>query len=424
MSFALILGVAAGVMTILIAPVILTRWKIAWTLYLICITFNGLSVPIGPATFRVDLLALPLLVAILVSTQKRSSRMPKHFWLIGALFGGWVAVAVASSAFYAPEPLSSFGVVSWVLLGMSTFMVASRIDLPIVDMVRIGTVVVGVISGVTVIFWVAALSGVTSPLVLVEAGQIPRSVALSFEPNIFGGFATLWVALVSYWRAYLTRATFVWTAVIAIAGVLSMTRAAWVALLVVLLPVIFSNARALVRAIAAVTLAVLAVPLLLGDAARLVVQPIADRLGRLTDFETGTAAFRFGAWQAAWDDVTGGNWLIGVGVNTFTQRHRLAVDLKQTDYLSNAWLAQVHDVGVFGAALLLAAFILVWRSAQDVPRAFPFFVAFFLTSTFTSALWFAFPWLLMGLFRFDGSADPLAHPRNSHVRLFPVGARS
>lgn len=396
-------------------PLILTRWRLAWVLYLLCVASNGVAVAFGPATFRIDLLAIPLLGAVVLASRSGEIRRMRYRHVVYVGLAVWLLVGVVSSAFHSPEPIASYGVLSWMFLGVLTLLLATQIRIPVPDLLRVGAIPLGALSALSVLAWGAAAVGLAPGLVLADSGGAARVVGLSFEPNIFGGLAVLWVALVVYWRSAVPRSTFIWTGIVAIAGVLTLTRAVWVALALVLLPVILGSARRVVRVVISSLVAVIAVPVLFGDLLVSAVGPIADRFARLGDLDSGTAAFRIGSWETAWADVSRLNLLTGLGVNSFTQRHRLAVELKQTDYLSNAWLAQIHDVGILGAICLVVALFFIWLSTARRRSAFGFFLAFVITSAFTSALWFAFPWLFMGLFDFRLKAVQTP---------FPVGQRS
>ncbi len=395
-----------GALALLVSPLVLTSWRLAWILYIFCVASNGISIALGPATFRIDLLALPLLAAALLFGRRDRRSQPKHLPLIVVGFVGWTATGIASSVTQSPEVVSSLGVVAWVFLGMTTFLVVAASRVHPSELVRVASPVVGLISAIGVASWSLRQVGLDTPFVLADSSGVDRVVWLSFEPNLFGAFAVLWVALIVYWRSSLPVSAHLWAVVTGLAAVLSMTRVVWVALLLVLLPLARETAGRFFRGVAAVvavaTAILLAFPYVSGE----LFAPIGERLSRISDLGSGTAAFRIGSWQIAFEDLAQGNWIFGLGVNTFTQRHFIAVETKQTDYLSNAWVAQLHDVGVLGTAFLLLAYAAVYASAFRKLEAMALMVAFALTSAFTSALWFAFPWLFMGLLDFSGRNNP------------------
>lgn len=411
----------AGLIAITLMPLALTNWRIAWTLYLLCLACNGLSITLGPASFRIDLLALPLLIAVAVAGRSESRPRPRYVVVATGALTVWITVGMISSAINAPDPIPSFGVIAWISLGVLTLLVVLNAGTSAKELVRVGTVPLALLSALFAISWMLhQVAGLETPFVIAGDDGLSRIVGLAFEPNIFGALTTLWIALVVYWRKDLSRSTFLWSTLIGLASVLTMTRAAWVALVIVMLPVILSHVGKFLRAVLLVGVGVMAFP----DAWALVGTPFVERLSRLGDLESGTAAFRIGSWRMAMSDVEmSGNHAFGLGVNTFSQRHSLAVDAKQTDYLSNAWIAQLHDVGIVGTAALAIALFALWSSTARRRESLPFFIAFVLTSGLTSGLWFAFPWLMMGLFDYrrqevepdDLRVAPLASERRLHV---------
>ncbi|WP_255546226.1 O-antigen ligase [Glaciihabitans sp. dw_435] len=210
-----------------------------------------------------------------------------------------------------------------------------------------------------------------------------------------------------YWRRSLNRRvnSLVW--IIALATILTMTRAAWVALAVI---VVFALVRDRSRAVQNIGVVIVSIVVVLGSLASGALNwltPLTDRATSLFDLESGTGGFRARSWAMAFDDISAQNSLFtGLGVNTFEQRHADLVQAGLADYLSNAWIAQLYDVGLLGLCAVIVGLIFVWWSTRRRGDSIAFFVALAITTALTNSLWFAFGWVFMTLFDFRSRIVP------------------
>jgi len=393
--FALV-GVAA---LIIVAPLVLLNWKLAWAAYIFTLCCNGLVFQIGPIAIRPEHFGLLLLVVIAVKTHSQSSRnggaAPLAFWL---LIGVWVSLGCIANAFVAPEPAASFYILSWIISSLAAFALVSR-SAHKAQMINIGTYVIGAVSVASVASWI--LSEATRqalPLTILDNGDgLARIVGFAFEPNIMGALLVTWIALALYWKHDLTRASLILVPIISVASILTMTRAAWASLVLILLINLAYAQRnrlgkVLLLLIAAAVVAFSLVSSTDGAGA------VVGKINSFFDFGSGTGAFRSLSWRIAIEDIQMlESWFSGLGTNSFVQRHADLVDSARIDYLSNAWIAQLYDTGVLGLVALIAAFIVLWLTSTRRPAAFPLFASIALTSALTNNLWFAFPWAFMAL---------------------------
>jgi hypothetical protein len=85
----------------------------AWALYFTTILSSGISIPVGPATLRLEIFGLIFLAIALHKTARSVSRRmdPLPAFLSRVALLVWLAAGLFSSVFIAPEPVRS--VFSW-----------------------------------------------------------------------------------------------------------------------------------------------------------------------------------------------------------------------------------------------------------------------------------------------------------------------
>jgi hypothetical protein len=128
--------------------------------------------------------------------------------------------------------------------------------------------------------------------------------------------------------------------------------------------------------------------------------PIEEKLRLLVDTSSGTGRNRVNQWGTAIDDIHGLSWSVGLGLNSFGQRHLdpTLPDRPTPGYLGSLPLQVVYDTGLIGALLLAGAFVSVWpRSREGRRRALGLVVVVLVSTTATSTLWFGSTWALVAL---------------------------
>ena len=425
--------VIGGVIAVILLPIFITRWRWAWFLYILTLAANGLGFSVGGAVVRPEQLGVVLLIATAIGMRRDKSLVQRQGGVRAAIWVPlvlWLLFGTVASIYQSLLPASSFYILSWMGVSLAAMFVVLQNMTEKLPLVIIGTYSVGLISSVSILGWLAA-PYVTVPfnLASLDANDgLYRITGLAFEANLMGALTCLWVAVMLYWRDSLQLHVKLIGAVIALAGVLTQTRAVWVALVVIVFLSLLRNSRLAVRNVGVAVVFALAAISVIGANPTGWAQPLLTRASSVFDFSTGTGAFRQRSWAQAFVDIEQAHSLFtGLGVNTFEQRHADAVHARLSDYLSNAWIVNLYDTGIFGAAALLFALIALWWGTTRRIESLGFFVALVITSSLTNSLWFAFPWVFMAMFdrrtvtgRFAPRERRLAFQRVN--RPVPLGA--
>lgn len=389
-----------------------------WVAYLLCLSATGMGVHVGEATVRPEHVGVLLLIPLILAGGELPAQ-PRRIVFVG--LGVWVACCALSSVFVAVIPLQSLYIVGLIIASLIAFSLTLHARVEKTLLIEVGTWVIAALSAISLVAYLVA--GTAEPgqlLVTVDSdGTTKRLVGLAFEANIMGSFTALWVGLVVYYRASLTVGAKIATSIIVMASILTLTRAAWIALALTLLYALVVSWRSRAAWIAA------ALAIVVGGTATIAILMSSsdsgvwlDRLKTLVDLGSGTGAFRVISWGLALHDLaTSGSWLIGMGTNSFRQRHVEELSTKSIDYLSNAWLAQLHDSGIIGFLGIVVALVALWIGTQRRRDALPLFATLGITAALTNPLWFAYPWVFMALL--DFTPPPLDRDLR-RARVYPI----
>ena len=234
---------------------------------------------------------------------------------------------------------------------------------------------------------------------------------LAYEANIFGSQAAA-LAIVGL----TLRSSVDWwvrpsIGINTIALALSQARGAWIAFGVVLLALAVANRSSVVpqlisvlgivvvSAVALYTNSQLPLPVKAND--RLSLTDLHARAQSLTDTSTGTGAVRVRTWQLAVDDIRKYP-LAGSGINSYAALHGDITRPGHPGYLSNMYLAWLHDGGIIGALLICISIVGYLILIGGIPRAFgnPAMIALLVLGiayVATDSSWIAWPWALAGV---------------------------
>jgi len=248
--------------------------------------------------------------------------------------------------------------------------------------------------------WVLAVgTGIT-----IGAGLDPmvgmRARGVSFEPNILAGTAAMWTFILLTQQRRLRAREWVFVAFAVVAIPLTTTRVAFVALAVGLCIFALSMGVRVWR-LAPVALVGLGALVILQVAQPSALASITEKFGDLR-FTNQTSSYRLDSWRIAVQEMSGTDWLVGKGTNSFGLRH---IDPTHPGenlpyYLGNLPLATVYDVGLIGFVFLVAAaLIFVLRKGPDrhLVRRVAALVMFLLLSIGTSPFFFSLYWLFIAL---------------------------
>jgi hypothetical protein len=340
------------------------------------------------------------------------------------LLGLFIAWGGAVSFMRAPERTSSLAIVGWLALDWLILVLVMAAIEDSAKIERVGAAAAVGAAAVAIVLWMLSSAGLiafgTQHETLTGA---PAAYGLSFEANILASTMAIWLFLILT-GARSARFRVLAFGLLGTALVLSLTRAAIIGLVLglvvwALLEGKVATGRVLRSlAAAAVAIAVLSV------VAPSVTSPFTKKIAAAVDFSSGTGQLRVQSWDTALGDIHGaGDALLGLGMNTFGQRHLdpTVPELDRGYYLGNLPLEIFYDTGFVGVLLILAALATMRPLRREHPgRAVGLIVLYLVCSIATSTFWFGSTWLLiaMALHR-RTSRQPAPSPR---AELRPVAA--
>jgi hypothetical protein len=409
--FGVILAVLLGVAPIALAAIVGLSMRV-WMVVLITATcINGIRMPLGGFNLLPEhFLICGVLVVLVLRMPATILRPPSAFEALLLMWIGWNGVV---SFLFAPEPQRSLPIVAWLLLSWVILWVVRGYLLHAAsddaDYLRRALLVVGAGAGfLAFVLWILAFAGLSVPGVQPE--PYTRTVAargLSYEANILGSQELfIVVAALAYVRSGRRKVSPVTWAGLGVGILSSMTRAVWVAAIVVVglewmrrrhSESVADGADGAIGKRAWVLLLGLALlPFLFVSASN----PIAARFRGSLDLSSGTAQLRLGGVKDALGDMKGTAVITGLGTNSFGQRHRNVLFADQRGYLSVLPLVVVYDTGIIGGALVVgacAAFLLKPRAAVDRRYARMFLIVLLITGSSTNPLWFGIAWVMFAI---------------------------
>lgn len=379
----------AAVVVVCVAVASLVSLRVAWVVFFSAICANGLLFSTGPLTIRPEYLAAPLfLTSLWLNTAEVRYRRGLPLIALGLV--GWIGVGVVSSAFVAPLPAFSLRMCVQLIVAVLVFVPMIRR----VDSVRFfvvsGSYILGAICVASIGMW------------FLDGGE--RLRGLAFEYNVMGAICVGWLGVLLYCSLasdiLLPLAVKLTTVPLAVATLLTTTRAAWIGLGVLGLYWIIANfgRRPVTAAAGAVGVAAAGTILFAWLPASSAPSDFWYRLQNLADFAGGTGAYRLDIWSTAMSEIAARDLsaLIGSGVLSFSALH--PPDLSGlSPYLSSLWIGVVYDSGWIGAVffgcVLIGIAVAIRRGVHAVPLA----MVLALSASFTNIVWFAFPWVFLAL---------------------------
>jgi O-antigen ligase len=435
---------AALALAFLALPLLATGavvWRRALLLALpLLATLNGIAVPAGAASLRLDQLAacalvVPLAAALLTGTR-RARTDPVVWWLAAILVAN-----VLSSVLHSPTPAYSLGQCGnlasvWVVYVLLVQFLDTRAELD--AFVRRAVWAAALAGGVGVGAYLLAVVGLPVGGAEVSTSAVEHltraygAFGTMVEPNILGSFSGAWLVCALSLLAVAHRAPDlpprtlrVVAGATAAALVLSFTRAAWLGALVGFGMFALGARRTLgVRLRSARRARRLVVPLVaLGVAAAVLwVLPggagalFRFKLLNLVNLESQTGLLRLVTYGLAVQQ-TAAHPVVGWGTFTFAPLVAEGADFRQFENWRNLWIGNwlllaLHDTGIVGAALWVGMLTTALRRGLRAARALrdvdPALAARTLALTAavasllvpflaTTGFSLGWPWLLMGL---------------------------
>jgi hypothetical protein len=377
----------------------------------------------------------------------------------------WLGAAATSSLVMAPEPVPSLRIVAWLGISIVGAWVALLVAERFPAALRFGSAfVIAGLAQVMIAIWALASGGLLGigwgGWSFSQGTGVFRAFALAWEPNIYASAVALTVPFAIHrYRFSGARRDLAIVGLLCFGIGLGLTRATWVALamgavaywvlvrlgerrsgllvnhLAMVLPVLVLataggtfvglQARSLEPPLLAVsrgaTTVTIQLPPLAGSTSGPVAPPAASATPSASeapglggpgnrepvaprppvDLGSDTnLAFRLIRVQQAIQDLAGSPWL-GLGANSFGQRHGDPTQAFLPDYLGVFPLTVLYDAGLIGFAgfLLFALWTIrtIWRSARPERAAYLASFAVMITAyAATDAFRFAQNWLIIG----------------------------
>lgn len=394
------------------------------TLLALGAALSGLNFSVAGRNVRLDHVA-SVLLAVKLTVEVVFGR--RRLFIDGAAvaLGGYLLVTAFSSAISAPNPSNSLlqtlnvGTVSVIYLWLINILRSRRTLDRCMHMNFV--VAIGAI-GLGVLLYLSELVGLTvSGRAGLEEGAIQFVNYGAFgtmrEPNIFGSYAALFFVLglaTASGKSYFHDVRLV-SRVRMISGIgliLSFTRASWIGVGVVILPLLVGLRQRLrwrlILSLATITVVGIGIagsPLVPGDY-------LEYKILNLVNFNSPTAAGRLDIWIEAMRDFPEHPWF-GWGCYSFGDMHGTAGgDRMLRPWIGNFAVTVLHDSGLIGASLF-ALFLGInivggLRASKQLWRVEPtaavrlvglvygvsaLLVAFLATTGFS----FGYPWIALGL---------------------------
>jgi len=317
------------------------------------------------------------------------------------LLGLFIAWATVMSVLRAPEQTASLAIAGWLALDwlILVLVLAAVDDTKTIE--RVGSAAAVAAAIVAIALWVLSSAGLIAfgtqnePLTGAQA-----LYGLSFEANILASTLAIWLFLILT-GARSTRFRVTAFGLLGTALVLSLTRAAIIGLLLGLAVWAVLEGKVALRrtfrSLAAAAVAIAALSLL----APSVIAPFTTKLAAAGEFKSGTGQLRLESWTTALGDIHGStDALLGLGLNTFGQRHLdpTVPELDRAFYLGNLPLEIFYDTGIIGVLLLTGAVVSMRPLRRKRPgRAVGLIIIFLVCSIATSTFWFGSTWLLIAM---------------------------
>jgi hypothetical protein len=357
------------------------------------------------ANFRPEHFVLAVCLVAMLMAGRAQALMAAASNRTVVLFACFVAWSALVSVLTPPEPGESLLIVGWLALDLVMLVVLLASTNNSETLARSGVLWTGWASAAAIVFWLVGRSS-GAPFVASDGAAI----GLSFEPNLLGATLAMW-AFVAFTGVHsLSRRTRTVVVALAVTGLgLSLTRAAMAGLALGLLVwAALQGTRAKARALRLLG-SLIAVSALLVAVAPGAIDPVSEDVSNTFEFGTGTGQQRVESWRTAIDDLDGFDWVVGLGTNSFGQRH-LEPTLPTTptpQYLANLPLQVVYDTGIVGALLLVATLLSLFRRRRlRDGRALGLLTVYLACAVATSPFWYGTTWVLVAIAVLHDRPDP------------------
>jgi hypothetical protein len=312
-------------------------------------------------------------------------------------FIGFVVLNIGVTIVEAPDAAASVSVIGWLILDVLLFVVVCSLPDYRQALLRTGVASAAMFAVLAVLAWIgAAVAGTSFGVQPDPSYGGYAAYVLSYEANTLSSSLAVWGVVAALIRWPAGRGRVALHLVLTLGILATHTRAALIGYLAAL-GVIALRRRSLsfpvvIAAVAATAFVVASTTSTLPH----VVAPAANKFSQPFNFNSGDGFVRMQTWRAALADMRGPSYVVGLGTNTYGQRHLDPThpDAPQRAYLGNLPLQAFYDTGFLGVLLLLYVAMSV-RLSRSGLAWWSCLLVYLVANVATSVFWFSLTWILL-----------------------------
>jgi hypothetical protein len=395
----------AGVAALIVLAIALPL-EVIVSLVVIASFFSRITVSVAGFHVRPEHVMTGLLLCKIVLTSRNGFRLSRSATRAVLAMAALVALNLVATVLNSPQISSSLNVLGWLTLDLvllwSLVQVPERMLRRAV--LRTGLTCASIMAVAALAVWIVAVAG--GPLLGVDSTATGGGLAAyvtSFEPNIAAGELVLWglVALASLASGEgPTLIAKVAALLCPLALIATDTRAAIVAYIVAAgILTVRGGIIRLRHVLLGAVLVLMALFVLSIGGQSSPLYGTSQKLNNLS-LSSSDAVLRTQSWSIAWHDMGEEQIVLGLGTNSYGQRHYdpTLPGLNAPGYLSSLPFQVVYDGGGLAVLAILALFSAALpRQRRARSLAFAMAAAYLIISTATSPFWFSFTWIFLAL---------------------------
>lgn len=320
---------------------------------------------------------------------------PRQFRAVCAM-AGFLFLNVVATALQAPSPAASAPVIGWIALDVILLIGVCGIPEYRDRILRVG-IATSTIAGMlaVTVWWLATFGSLRIGVQPDPEYGGYAAYVFSYEANTLGSSLAIWAVIGALVGWPSQRMQWV-VQLVALAGILAThTRAALIGYMSAMFLIVLWRRRVSLAVVVGVG-ATAAVVLFVPAVAPTPPKDVTSKFSHSVDFSSGSGLLRLRNWRLAADDIRGFGYIVGLGTNTYGQRHvEVARGVPVPGYLGNLPLQVFYDVGVIGVLLICAVAISVRRATSRLSWT-ALALVYVVCSIATSIFWFSLTWLLVG----------------------------
>jgi hypothetical protein len=415
----------AGVAALIVLAIALPL-EVIVSLVVIASFFSRITVSVAGFHVRPEHVMTGLLLCKIVLTSRNGFRLSRSATRAVLAMAALVALNLVATSLNVLGWLTLDLVLLWSLVQVPERMLRRAV-------LRTGLTCASIMAVAALAVWIVAVAG--GPLLGVDSTATGGGLAAyvtSFEPNIAAGELVLWglVALASLASGEgPTLIAKVAALLCPLALIATDTRAAIVAYIVAAgILTVRGGIIRLRHVLLGAVLVLMALFVLSIGGQSSPLYGTSQKLNNLS-LSSSDAVLRTQSWSIAWHDMGEEQIVLGLGTNSYGQRHYdpTLPGLNAPGYLSSLPFQVVYDGGGLAVLAILALFSAALpRQRRARSLAFAMAAAYLIISTATSPFWFSFTWIFLALGVLQRDLPDAAPPAMEVAvsRQTPVAGRS